>query len=138
MNIQDKQQEIINQFSTLDDWHDAYEYIIKIGKSLPEYPREYKTESYLIRGCQSQVWLKADYVDGKIIFKADSDTAIIKGIIALLIEVTSSHTPEEIFKADTRFIQEIGLKDFLAPTRSNGLVAMINQIKIYASELIVN
>ena len=138
MNIQDKQKKIIGEFSTLEDWNDAYDHIIKIGKSLPAYPEKYKTEEYLIKGCQSKVWLKADYNEGKVTFIADSDTAIIKGIIALLIDVTSSHTPEEIIEADNNFMQEIGLKDFLAPTRSNGLVAMINQIKNYASELRVN
>jgi cysteine desulfuration protein SufE len=106
--------------------------VINIGRSLSTYPKEFKTDQYIIKGCQSKVWLKAEFIESKIIFNADSDTALIKGIIAILISVLSNHSPNEIMEADFKFLDEIGLKDFLAPTRSNGLVAMVNQIKTIA------
>ncbi|MXN91707.1 SufE family protein [Flavobacterium sp. Sd200] len=133
MSIPEKQQKIINDFSLFEDWNDTYEHIINVGRLLNNYPDSHKIENNLIRGCQSKVWLRAEFVDGKILYSADSDTAIIKGIIAILLEVFSDNLPEDIIAADTHFIKEIGLKDFLAPTRANGLVAMINQIKEYAS-----
>jgi len=134
MSILEKQYKIINEFSLFEDWNDTYEYIIAAGRCLKEYPDSHKTDNHLIRGCQSKVWLRAEFVDGIMLYGGDSDTAIIKGIIAILLEVFSGNLPEDIISADTNFIKEIGLKDFLAPTRANGLVAMINQIKSYALE----
>ncbi|MDN6279636.1 MAG: SufE family protein [Psychroflexus sp.] len=115
-----------------DDWMQRYEYMIELGKSLPMIDESYKTKDNLIKGCQSQVWVKADYKDGKIIFTSDSDAIITKGIIAILIRVFSNQTPEAIMKAETSFLDEIGLKDHLSPTRANGLVSMIKQLKMYA------
>ena len=132
MSILKKQHKIITEFSLFEDWNDTYEHIIAIGRTMKDYPDSHKTEDFLIRGCQSKVWLKAEIIDGKVFYSADSDTAIIKGIIALLLEIYSANLPDDIIMADTNFIKEIGLKDFLAPTRANGLVAMLNQIKEYA------
>lgn len=132
MTINEIQDEIIEEFSAFDDWMDKYALLIDLGNALPPLDEKYKTESNLIEGCQSRVWLQADYVDGKINFTAESDALIVKGIIALLIRVLSGHTPQEILDADLYFIERIGLKDHLSPTRSNGLLAMVKQIKVYA------
>jgi len=132
MTIKEVEQQIIDEFSVFTDWLDKYEYLIELGKSLPLIDEKRKTDENLIRGCQSKVWLAADYVDGKIYFTADSDAIITKGIISLLIRVFSGRTPKEILDADLNFIKEIALQDNLSPTRSNGLVSMIKQIKLYA------
>ena len=131
-DIQEKQEEIIDEFSMFDDWMQRYEYMIDLGKSLPLIEDEYKTDDNIIKGCQSRVWVKADYQDNKVVFKADSDAIITKGIVAILIRVFSGQKPEDIAKADTQFIDEIGLKEHLSPTRANGLVSMIKQLKAYA------
>ena len=131
-NIEEKQEEIIDEFSMFDDWMQRYEYMIDLGKSLPLIEDEYKTDDNIIKGCQSRVWVKADYQDDKVVFKADSDAIITKGIVAILIRVFSGQKPEDIAKADTQFIDEIGLKEHLSPTRANGLVSMIKQLKAYA------
>ena len=130
--IEEKQEEIIEEFSMFDDWMQRYEYMIDLGKSLPLIDEEYKTDDNIIKGCQSRVWVKADYEDDKVVFKADSDAIITKGIVAILIRVFSGQKPEDIAKADTHFIDEIGLKEHLSPTRANGLVSMIKQLKAYA------
>lgn len=133
MTINEKQNEIIAEMSELDDWMDRYAYIIDLGNSLPPIAEEYKTPQNLIEGCQSRVWLHADMTDdGKVEFTADSDAIIVKGIISMLIEVLSGHTPREILDADLYFIDRIGLSEHLSPTRSNGLLAMVKQIKMYA------
>ena len=130
--INELQDEIIEEFSEFDDWMDKYQLLIDLGNSLEPLPEEYKTESNLIDGCQSRVWLQADYVDGKVELTAESDALIVKGIIALLIRVLSGQTPEDILDSELYFIDEIGLKDHLSPTRSNGLLAMVKQIRMYA------
>jgi len=132
MTIQETQNEIIDEFRLFDEWMDKYEHIIEMGKDLPLISEKFKTEDNLMKGCQSQVWLNAEIKDGKIIFTADSDAIITKGIIALMIRVFSNHTPKEITEADLFFIDQIGLKEHLSPTRSNGLLAMVKQIKMYA------
>lgn len=132
MTINDIQDEIIEEFSELDDWMDRYQLLIDLGNEQTPLDERYKTESNLIDGCQSRVWLQADYNDGNIEFTAESDALIVKGIIALLIKVLSGHTPDEILGADLYFIERIGLKDHLSPTRSNGLLAMVKQIRMYA------
>ena len=132
MSINELQDNVIEEFSAFEDWMDKYALLIDLGNSLPALDERYKTESNLIEGCQSRVWLQCDYVDGKLVFSAESDALIVKGIIALLIRVISGHTPEEIRDADLYFIEKIGLKDHLSPTRSNGLLAMVKQIKAYA------
>jgi Fe-S metabolism associated domain protein len=132
MTIEAIQNEIIEEFSLFEDWMQRYEYMIELGKSLPLIAEQYKTDDYLIKGCQSQVWLHADYQEGKIFFTADSDAIITKGIVALLVRVYSVHTPEEILAAKTDFIDQIGLKEHLSPTRANGLVSMLEQMKRYA------
>ncbi len=132
MTINEIQDEIVEEFSELDDWMDRYQMLIDLGGELEALNERHKTESNLIDGCQSRVWLQADYADGKIDFTADSDALIVKGIIALLIRVLSGHTPKEILDADLYFIEQIGLKDHLSPTRSNGLLAMVRRIKAYA------
>ncbi len=126
------QDQIIEEFSIFDDWMDRYNYIIDLAKDMPEIGEEYKTNQYLINGCQSKVWLNADIVDGKLHFTADSDAIITKGIVSLLIRVFDNHTPEEILNSELYFIEKIGLQENLSPNRSNGLVAMIKQIKLYA------
>lgn len=131
-DIKEIQEEIVDEFSMFDDWMQRYEYMIELGKSLPMIDDAYKTKDNIIKGCQSQVWVKADFEDGKVIFTADSDAIITKGIIAILIRVFSNQTPEAIMNADTDFLDEIGLKDHLSPTRANGLVSMIKQLKMYA------
>ena len=133
MTINEKQDEIIAEMSELDDWMDRYAYIIDLGNSLPPIAEEYKTPQNLIEGCQSRVWLHADMNgDGRVEFTADSDAIIVKGIISMLIEVLSGHAPKEILDADLYFIDHIGLSEHLSPTRSNGLLAMVKQIKMYA------
>ncbi len=132
MTIQKIQDEIIEEFSELDDWMDRYQLLIDLGNEQEPLDEKYKTESNLIDGCQSRVWLQADYRDDKLWFTAESDALIVKGIVSLLIRVLSGHTPQEILDADLYFIDEIGLKEHLSPTRSNGLLAMIKQIRSYA------
>ena len=132
MTINELQDEVIEEFSDFTDWMDKYQLLIDLGNEQKPLDEKYKTESNLIDGCQSRVWLQADYVDGKIVFTAESDALIVKGIIALLIRVLSGHTPQEILDADLYFIDKIGLKDHLSPTRSNGLLAMVKQIRMYA------
>ncbi len=130
--INEVQDEIIEEFSMFDDWMDRYALLIELGNSLDKLDDKNKTEDNLIVGCQSRVWLQADYIDGKIVLKAESDAVIVKGIIALLIKVLSNRTPDEIINTDLYFIEKIGLKENLSPTRSNGLVSMIKQIRFYA------
>lgn len=132
MTINEIQDEIIDEFSGLDDWMDKYQLLIDLGNEQEPLDEKYKIESNLIDGCQSRVWLQADYVDGKLNFTAESDALIVKGIVALLIRVLSGHTPQEILDADLYFIEEIGLKEHLSPTRSNGLLAMVKQMRVYA------
>ena len=132
MTINEAQDEVIEEFSDFTDWMDKYQLLIDLGNEQEPLDNKYKTESNLIDGCQCRVWLQADYVDGKIIFTAESDALIVKGIIALLIRVLSGHTPQEILAADLYFIDQIGLKEHLSPTRSNGLLAMVKQIRMYA------
>jgi cysteine desulfuration protein SufE len=132
MTIKEVQEEIIDEFSMFEDWMQRYEYIIELGKTLHLIDEQYKTDENIIKGCQSKVWLHAEQQDGKLVFTADSDAILTKGIIAILIRVFSDKTPDEILNADTRFIDEIGLKEHLSPTRANGLVSMIKQIKMYA------
>jgi len=132
MTINEIQDEIIEEFTGFDDWMDKYQLLIDLGNEQEPLDEKYKTEQNLIDGCQSRVWLVADYADGVIRFKAESDALIVKGIVALLIRVLSDHTPQEILDADLYFIEEIGLKEHLSPTRSNGLVAMVKQMRVYA------
>ena len=132
MTINELQNNVIEEFADFDDWMDKYALLIDLGNSLPPLEEMYKTESNLIEGCQSRVWLQADYVDGKILFKGESDAVIVKGIVSLLISILSDHTPQEILDADLYFIEKIGLKEHLSPTRSNGLVAMVKQMRMYA------
>ena len=133
MTINEIQDEIIDEFVDIEDWMDRYAYIIDLGNALPAIDEKYKTPQYIIEGCQSRVWLNAELNDeGKIIYTADSDAIIVKGIISLLIKVLSEHTPQEILDADLYFIDKIGLSEHLSPTRSNGLVAMVKQMKVYA------
>ena len=132
MSINEIQDEIIEEFSGFDDWMDKYQLLIDLGNEQEPLEDKYKTEQNLIDGCQSRVWLVADFVDGIISFRAESDALIVKGIVALLIRVLSGHTPQEILDADLYFIEEIGLKEHLSPTRSNGLVAMVKQMRSYA------
>lgn len=132
MTIQEIQEEIVEEFSMFDDWMQRYEYIIELGKSLPLIQEEYKTEENLIKGCQSKVWVHGEEKDGYIIFTADSDAILTKGIIGILIRTFSNQSPQAILDANTDFIDEIGLKEHLSPTRANGLVSMIKQIKMYA------
>ena len=130
--INELQDEVVAEFSDFDDWMDKYQMLIDLGNDLEPLDDKYKTEQNLIDGCQSRVWLQCDMVDGRLVFTADSDALIVKGIIALLIQVLSNHTPKEILDADLYFIDKIGLRDHLSPTRSNGLLAMVKQIKAYA------
>jgi len=129
------QDEIIEEFALFDDWMDKYDYIIELGKSLPLIDEKYKTEDFLIKGCQSKVWLHAGLEDGKVIFTADSDAVITKGIIALLIRVLNHQNPEDIALSDLYFIERIGLKEHLSPTRSNGLLNMVKQLKLFGLAL---
>lgn len=132
MTINEIQDEVIEEFEDFTDWMDRYQILIDLGNELGALDEKYKTEQNLIDGCQSRVWLQCDLVDGKLVFTAESDALIVKGIIALLIRVISGHTPQEILDADLYFIDRIGLKEHLSPTRSNGLLAMVKQIKAYA------
>lgn len=129
--IQEIEQEIIDEFSMFDDWMDKYEYIIELGKDMESFPAEMRTEENLIKGCQSQVWFVAEERDGKLYFKADGDAIITKGLAALMIKVFSGQSATDIVKAELTFIDEIGLSQHLSPTRSNGLLAMVKQIKMY-------
>lgn len=135
MTIEEQQEELIDDFSFLTDWMDKYEMIIQMGKELPLIDEQYKTDQYIIKGCQSQVWVHAQAEDGVIKFTADSDAIITKGLISMIIKVMSNHTPTEILNANLHFIDEIGLHSHLSPTRSNGLAAMVKQIKEYAFAL---
>ena len=132
MTLEEIQEEIIDEFSVFEEWMDRYGYLIELGKSIPTIDAKFKTEQFVIKGCQSRVWVNAEMKDGKIFFTADSDAIITKGIIALLIRVLSDRTPEEIIDADLHFIESIGLKENLTPTRANGLLAMIKQMKLFA------
>ncbi len=132
MSINEIQDEIIAEFSDLDDWMDRYQLLIDMGSEQEPLDEQYKTEQNLIEGCQSRVWLQADLIDGMVHFRAESDALIVKGIVALLVRVLSDHTPQEILDADLYFIDRIGLREHLSPTRSNGLGAMLKQMKMYA------
>ena len=132
MSINETQDEIIEEFTSLDDWMDRYQLLIDLGSEQEPLDEKYKTEENLIDGCQSRVWLQADEENGKVVFRAESDALIVKGIITLLIKVWSGHTPEEILDSDLYFIERIGLKEHLSPTRSNGLLAMVKQMRLYA------
>ena len=132
MTIKEIQAEIIDEFSMFEDWMERYEYIIELGKSLPIIDDSYKLDENLIKGCQSKVWLYSELIDQKVQFSADSDAILTKGIVALLLRVFSKQSPKDILEADTEFINEIGLKEHLSPTRANGLVSMVKQIKLYA------
>ena len=130
--INEIQEDIIEEFSNYDDWMDKYNYLIELSKDLPAIDQKFKSKEYLIQGCQSRVWLNGELSEGKIIFTADSDAIITKGIVALLIRVLSNHTPEEILNTELYFIDKIGLKENLSPTRANGVVSMLKQMKLYA------
>ena len=132
MTIEEKQDRIIGEFNALSDWQERYKHIIKTGQKLPSLAEEHKTEDNLVRGCQSQVWLVTDLEDDKVIFKADSDAAITKGLVALMVNFYSGETPDTILTTNPQFIKEIGMQEHLSPTRSNGLASMIKQMKIYA------
>lgn len=135
MTINEIQEQIIEDFSYYEDWMEKYEHIIQLGKELPLIDDKYKTEDNLIKGCQSRVWLHADYTDGKIKFTADSDAIITKGLVGLMISVLSDQSPKDIATSDIYFIDKIGLKSHLSPTRSNGLLSMLKQMKMYALAL---
>ena len=132
MTIDEIQNNIIEEFGVFDDWMDKYALLIEMGNALPPLDEKYKTESNLIAGCQSRVWLHASYIEGNVIFYGESDAVIVKGIVSLLINVLSGHSPQEIIAADLYFIEQIGLKEHLSPTRSNGLVAMLKQMRMFA------
>ncbi|MBV7530577.1 SufE family protein [Chitinophaga sp. sic0106] len=132
MTIKEKQEEVIDDFSFMENWEDKYEYIIQLGKELPLIPEQYKTDDNLIKGCQSRVWLHTELKDGKLLFSADSDAVITKGLVSLMISVLSGHTPKEIAEAEIFFIDAIGLSSHLSPTRSNGLLSMLKQMKLYS------
>ncbi|PLX02439.1 MAG: Fe-S metabolism protein SufE [Marinilabiliales bacterium] len=132
MTIEEKANSLVEEFQMFDEWMDKYSYIIELGKEMPLIDEKYKDPQHLISGCQSRVWLYAEMKEGKIVFTADSDAVITKGIISLLLRVVSNETPKDIANADFSFIEEIGLKDHLSPTRANGLVSMMKQIKLYA------
>ncbi|MBM3405321.1 MAG: SufE family protein [Bacteroidetes bacterium] len=132
MTIQEISEQIVSEFSLFGDWMDKYNYLIELGKSLPMIEEKHKTENNLISGCQSKVWLHAAFEDGKVIFTADSDALVTKGLVSLMIRVFSNQSPREIIQADLDFIDKIGLKEHLSPTRANGLVSMIKQMKFYA------
>ncbi len=132
MSINEIQDEVIAEFSDFDDWMDRYQLLIDLGNEQEPLDEAYKTEDNLIEGCQSRVWLQCDEADGKLLFRAESDALIVKGIIALLIKVVSGHTPDEILESDLYFIDRIGLREHLSPTRSNGLLSMVKQMRMYA------
>lgn len=135
MSIAEKEQSLIDDFAIYEDWMEKYEYIIELGKDLPLIDPSLKTEDRIIKGCQSKVWMSSELKDGKVIFKADADAVIAKGIIALLVQVLSNESPEDVVEAELNFIKEIGLQEHLSPTRSNGLVAMLKQMKLDALAL---
>ena len=135
MTINEIQDELIDDFSFFDDWMAKYEYIIQLGKELPIIDERYKKDNYLIKGCQSKVWLHADHRDGSVVFTADSDAIITKGLVALMVKVLSGHSPQEIAESDLYFIDQIGLQEHLSPTRANGLLSMVKQMKLYAVAL---
>ena len=135
MSIAEKEAEIVDEFSMFDQWDDKYQYIIDLGRSMPRLDEQLKTDDRLIKGCQSRVWLHSDLEDGKVIYRADSDAIITKGLVALMVGVLSGHTPKEIVEAPLTFIDRIGLKEHLSPTRSNGLLSMVKQMKIDALAL---
>lgn len=132
MTIKETQTQIVEEFALFDDWMDKYSYLIELGGDLPTFPESHQTEENIIKGCQSRVWLYGEYKDGLMHYQAFSDAVIVKGIVALLLRVYSEKTPQDILNSDTAFISEIGLDEHLSPTRSNGLLAMIKQIKFYA------
>jgi len=132
MTIKEKEQQIVSEFSNVEDWMDKYNHLIEMGRSLRVIDETDKVEKYLISGCQSRVWLKAEFVDGKIFLKADSDAVITRGIVSLLVNVLSGETPEIILESNLDFLEDIGLREHLSPTRSNGLTSMIKQIRLYA------
>jgi cysteine desulfuration protein SufE len=132
MTINEIQDELIEDFEFFSDWMEKYEHIIQLGKELPLIEEEYKKEDYLIKGCQSQVWLHAELVDNKVVFTADSDAIITKGLVSMMVKVLSGHTPEEIADTELYFINRIGLKEHLSPTRANGFLSMVKQMKLYA------
>ncbi|MDE6352087.1 MAG: SufE family protein [Muribaculaceae bacterium] len=132
MTIQETENEIIDEFTDIDDWMDRYAMIIDMGNSLPPIDEKYRTPEHLIEGCQSRVWVNAELKDDKVVYTADSDAVIVKGIISMLIKVLSNHTPDEILNAALSFIDKIGLAEHLSPTRSNGLLAMLKQMRLYA------
>lgn len=131
MSIKEAQDEIIESFAMFDDWTDKYEYLIQLGKELPVIDEQYKTDDHLIKGCQSKVWLHAELRDGNIYFTADSDALITKGLVSMVVQILSGHTPEEIINADLYFIDAIGFRSHLSPTRANGLLSMLKQMKNY-------
>jgi len=131
-DLNETQNDIVEEFSVFEDWLDRYNYLIELGNDLPEIDPKYRTNEYLINGCQSKVWLHADLVDGKMEFKADSDAIIVKGIVALLVKVLNGRTPGEIMENELHFIEDIGLRQNLSPTRSNGLLAMVKKMRLYA------
>ena len=135
MTINEIQDELIEDFSFFDDWMAKYEYIIQLGKELPLIDERFKQDEYLIKGCQSKVWLHAGHEAGKVVFTADSDAIITKGLVALMVKVLSGHTPREIVASDLYFIDQIGLQEHLSPTRANGLLSMVKQMKLYAAAL---
>jgi len=132
MNLEEREQEIVDTFTEFEDWMDKYQYLVEIGGDLPPFPEEEKNAQNLISGCQSQVWFTATYKDGKIYYQGDSDALIVKGLVALLISVLSEASPSEIVESDLHFIDDIGLKEHLSPTRSNGLLSMVKRMKYYA------
>ena len=132
MNIDEVQEQIIEDFSAFEDWMDKYSLLIELGNELIPIDPKYKVDSNLIRGCQSRVWLHQEYIDGRIVFEAESDALIVKGLVALLLKIYSGRTPHEILSSEPRFIDEIGLRQHLSPTRSNGLLSMVKQMKLYA------
>lgn len=135
MTINEIQDELIEDFSFYQDWMEKYEYIIQLGKEVPLIAEKYKNDNYIIKGCQSRVWLYAELIEGKINFTADSDAIITKGLVSLMVKVLSGHTPSEVSSANLYFIDQIGLKEHLSPTRANGLLSMVKQMKLYAIAL---
>lgn len=135
MSINEIQDELIEDFAFYEDWMEKYEYIIQLGKELPLIDEQFKKEEYIIKGCQSKVWLHPDFREGKLFFTADSDAVITKGLVSLMIKVLSGHTPKEIAATELYFIDQIGLKEHLSPTRANGLLSMVKQMKMYAVAL---
>ena len=135
MTIQDIKEEILDNFDMFDDWMDKYDYIIELGRTLPKIDDKYKTEAYLVKGCQSQAWLYAELVDGKIVYTADGDAIMAKGVLSLLFKVLSNQSPKDVVEEDMSFLEEIGLREHLSPTRANGLQATIKMMKFYAVAL---